>query len=368
MNKKKLIVVICWLISMVNTTIGNDAVFRTKQIEQTVSNLGIHDIIPTIPKGTSTIKYKNKYIRIHKNSNNEIDHIGIPLFSRQQRHLQPSSIYDYLEFSYLDKTFNITKQPSEYRKIRFLKGSWTDMKMITDSTSVTITKVDNRFFIVRWETTSNKTVELSAPIQYDILSNSNRLEMENNFIKDLERVKRQFKYVEKTLSLNEIEKESLMFSGGDTIYIAKGDTLFTDYVSDDLYYIKEGKDFALLHSDKYPVFSVFNMFLTGKYAEKKTVNIDFRKGDFTSSTVRISLDKLLSTLKKQRTHNFVSLKKKDKDYVTISLYAYDADLGSLHLFIMNSRTESLLSGLSPIEAKCFLYIPISNIRNIFADK
>lgn len=353
---------------MVNTTIGNNAVFRTKQIEETVSRLGLYNTIQSIPKGTTTIKLKNKSVRIHKNINNEIDHIGIPLFSNQQRHLQPSSIYDYLEFSYLDKTFNITKQPSEYRKIRFLKGSWTDMKMITDSMAVTITKVDNKFFTVKWDITSNKTIELSVPIQYDMLSNSNRLEMEKNFIKDLKRVKKQFIYVEKPLTLNDIEKADIKLIGKDTIYIAKGDTLFTDYVSDDLYYIKEEKEFALLYNEKYPIFSAFNMFLTGKQTENKIVNIDFRRGDFTNSIVRTSLGKLLSTLKKQRTHNFVSLKKKDKNHVTISLYAYDTDLGSLHLFIMNSKIEYLVNSSNPIEAKCFLYIPISNIKNIFADK
>lgn len=127
----------------------------------------------------------SKDLVIRKSAGGMIEHIGIPLFSTEMRTLLPSPIYDYLEYALLDHKYQINENTLQHQKIRFFKGSWEDMEKITPSDDCTIDNKDDKWYIVRWSRNAQEILSVVIPIDYELLANSNRREMEQNFSRNL---------------------------------------------------------------------------------------------------------------------------------------------------------------------------------------
>lgn len=340
--------------------------YRTKFIGSAIRTLKLTSTIESLPCGRTTLRYKGNALCVNIDQNREVDYIGMPLFSKQQRQLQPSPIYDYLEFAYMKYKYKIPGDLDNFRFLHFVDGSWTDMDAVNDSTVVTISNVDGKKFEVEWEL-SNRNVRLELPIRYDMLSNSNHLEMENNFVKDLMREKGYIIDTEKNGVARDIHSEDLYVNNTDTLYVETGDTLFTRMLSSDKYYKLQNDSLLLLHDVMYPVESLVNALLTGMSTANRDIYLDIRKLDFSRETHEVKLGNLLNMLRKQGFKNYVSPKKNGEN-ISLSLYSYNRDLGCLHLFSISCKKSEATIALSPLKAKVFLYIPVSNIKNLFYDK
>lgn len=124
---------------------------------------------------------------IRKSADGIIEHIGIPLFSSEMRTLLPSPIYDYLEFALLNHKYQINKNTLQQQRIRFFKGSWEEMERVTPSDVCTIDNRDDKWYIVRWSRNNQEILSVVVPIDYELLANSNRREMEQDFSRNLKR-------------------------------------------------------------------------------------------------------------------------------------------------------------------------------------
>ena len=55
----------------------------------------------------------------------EIEHVGIPLFADVMRLLQPSPVYDFLEYAVLNWKYKVMDNRLYLSKVIFRKGDWT---------------------------------------------------------------------------------------------------------------------------------------------------------------------------------------------------------------------------------------------------
>lgn len=341
--------------------------YRTQFIESAIRTLKLTRTVESLPCGFTTLQYRGKTLCVNVDRNHEMDYIGIPLFSKQQRHLQPSPIYDYLEFAYMKYKFSIPGDLDNFRFLHFVEGSWADMDAINDSTMVSIKNVDGKSFEVEWEL-NNKNIRLEFPIRYDMISNSNHLEMENNFIKDLKRAKGSVVYKEQKRSIKDLHSENLYVGGNkDTLYVEVGDTLFTSRLSSSKYYKVNNDSLSLIYDEAYPMQSLANALLTGWATDNREITLDIRKMDFSREECKVNLGSLLKLLKQQGYENYVNIKERDGK-TSLSLYSYNPDLGCINLFIIGCQKTEAVANASPLKAKVFLYIPVSNIKNLFYDK
>ena len=120
-------------------------------------------------------------LTIRTSDDGTIEHIGIPLFNDEMRKLLPSPIYDYLEFALLDHKYHINENTLQQQKIRFFNGSWADLEKIRPSDRCTIDNRDDKWYIVKWERERLDYLAVVVPIDYELLANSTRKEMEQNF-------------------------------------------------------------------------------------------------------------------------------------------------------------------------------------------
>ena len=127
----------------------------------------------------------SKDLVIRKSADGTIEHIGIPLFRTEMRTLLPSPIYDYLEYALLDHKYQINENTLQQQKIRFFKGSWDDMEKIVPSDDCTIDNKDDKWYIVRWRRNAQEILSVAVPVDYELLANSTRREMEQDFSRNL---------------------------------------------------------------------------------------------------------------------------------------------------------------------------------------
>ena len=129
--------------------------------------------------------YDGQRLLAWKDKDGWITHIGIPLFTQEIRILRSSPIYNYLEYALLDYRYGISENTLQHRKITFRNGSWDKLLTVKPTDDCSISNIDDRYYLVSWNRNDEELIAVLIPIDYELLSNSNRREMEHNFVRDL---------------------------------------------------------------------------------------------------------------------------------------------------------------------------------------
>ena len=127
------------------------------------------------------------HLSIRTDDRGIIEHIGIPMFSTEMRTLLPSPVYDYLEYALLDHKYHINENALQQLKLRFQNGDWSDLEQVRPSNKCTINNVDDKWYVVTWSRYGKSNISVAIPIDYELLANSSRKEMEQIFISNLQK-------------------------------------------------------------------------------------------------------------------------------------------------------------------------------------
>lgn len=365
--RNRLTIILLLFVTLVgyNTDVfSQSASYHSQHLKDAVDRLHIASLIDTLQPGKTVLSIKGQKVYILIDRNKEVTHIGVPLFSKAVRELRPSPIYDYLEYALLDHLFSISLSKLTYKELKFIKGSWNEMKEVTDSTDVTISNEQNKHYRVIWNLPKNKDLEIRFPIKYDMLANSSRKEMENIFLRELRNYKERNKH---TNPIYKFEKKDLVsnINGSDTIYIKEGSSFLDSNIKNNLYLIEMDSSLVFVYGKKYPVISLCNMLLTGDVCGNRMVNLDIKKIDFQRESEDITINAFIAFLKTQNCELYFECNKRTESQIKFTLYAVNNQMGYTHMFTFNSKTDNMLSSMEVLQAKSFLYIPISNIKNLF---
>lgn len=115
------------------------------------------------------------------------------LFSQEVKTNYPSVVYDFLE-RYLYEIDSLQKRKvSVYQRLRddkvvFIKGTAATARKITPQTAFEVNKVDNKYYEAIWrDAYGTKILELSFPMQYELLLGKNKAQIEKEFKATLSR-------------------------------------------------------------------------------------------------------------------------------------------------------------------------------------
>ena len=77
-----------------------------------------------MPDTTISLKSKDgRTVTLRTNPMGEIEHIGIPLFMDIMRYLQPSPVYDFIEYAVLNWKYKVNPNQLYLSKVLFKKGN-----------------------------------------------------------------------------------------------------------------------------------------------------------------------------------------------------------------------------------------------------
>ncbi len=323
-------------------------------------------------------------LSIRQGENGVIEHIGIPLFSQEMRTLMPSPIYDYLEFALLNHKYRISENQLQEQKVRFRNGSWSDLEKIGPEDDCTIDNRDDKWYIVTWPRVSESPLSVAIPIDYELLANSSRKEMELSFSRALKRYK---PAAPKPYVVEEDELESLHRDG---MLVKKGGSFLMPQINSDTYFKltliretgqaliqKNGKVTEevtleeevpmLLVSNAYPRETLANILLTPHHADVNArLSLELLFAGYHKETVRVSLPQWMGYCASEGCTPYYIYEGAKEGQGAAILMMYNRSAGYAHLAYLHCPIDQLEAKAQTYTGKVYMFIPTSNIHDLFA--
>lgn len=354
---KKLFFALCCILASANGAYAQD--YASNHLEKAINKLGIAD---KLSKGSKadTIFIGQQRIVVRKDTNGRIEHVGIPLFNAFMRSLQPSPIHDYLEFAALDKKYKISENTLQLNQLKFSKGSWDDLFQVGDTTTCSITNLEDKMYVVKWMKQGEPFLEVYFPVDYELLANSSRREMEVRFIEGLKAFQLPDSVPEQQLDTVHFQKY-----GVKGIFVKEGTSYVSPVITSNTYYIKESGKYHLLADGQHISESMANLLLEPLYAPDATIKMDFSMSTFREETVEMDFRQLSAYCTANGCTPFFGYEGINNGMAAATLIMHNKKSGYNHIFyIQCPASEVELSG-AKLTGKGYLFTPSSNIKNLF---
>ena len=318
--------------------------YRTSELKRLVSVLSL-DESAIASDGSHYLTAANKPIVVRV-SNGMVSHIGIRLFSDEMRSLEKSPILDFLEryflqLSYPPKSVSAANMVRD-DQFRFLQGSLASVSDLEPSDGFSYSFDQNQYVAV-WTRNGSALLEVSFPVEYELISGENKIEAENNIMAD----------IQKTAITKDIVDEKSSLSGfylvpdlSSRLYFDKGQLIVNGLLQEQ---------------------SAANLMLTtavdGDYRLAMTqVSYGFKK-----TTADVSLGQWISFCKNSGCQLYFGIDHVGQDgSVNGIVLAVNQTENYNHVLTVRVPMSIYDQRKGTIEAWLYPYIPTHNVRDMFA--
>lgn len=335
--------------------------YQSAHIERAAKKLAIDTML--LKPGTNRITVDRRQLTVRVNESGTIEHIGIPLFSQQMRTLQPSPIYDYLENAVLEHALSITSNIVREKNLQFLSGNWQTLEQLSDTLACTITNLSDKAYVVSWLREGQETAKVSFPISYDLLANSTRREMEENFVRDLRNFKPQ--------PASPADFAALPLLSTDSVKPGIYPTVCQEYIIPsitDCLYVQVDKDGDrhLIRDNRYVAESMANLLLSPQPKDASAeMELSVRKSDYHTDTLTTTPHALLSFCQTQGCKPYFGFEGIHGGMASATLILSNKASGYDHILHVTCQTSDIGSETLMLKATAFLFTPTHNLKSLF---
>ena len=320
-------------------------------------------IITKLSKGSmsDTLSVQGQRIIVRKDTQGRVEHIGIPLFNAYIRSLQPSPIYDYLEYAALDKKFHISENTLQFNKLKFSKGNWDTLYLLGDTTTCNISNLDDKAYIVQWKKDGNVFLELSFPVDYELLANSSRREMEVRFIKDLKNYQVQGAQQEQAVDSTTLKKYAIQ-----GMYVKEGSNYAINAITSNTYYIIKNSKPQLLYDSSHSAESMSNLLLSPAALPEAHLTVNFAMSTYREEIVNIGYRQFFEFCIANGCEPFFGYEGITDGMASGTLIMHNKKSGYNHVFYIQCPDKELGHAGAHLKGTGYIYTPSSNVKNLFA--
>lgn len=336
-----------------------------------------------MPDTTILLKAKDgRTVCLRTNPMGEVEHIGVPLFSDLMRILQPSPVYDFMEYAVLNWKYKITPNQLYLSKVIFKKGNWESL--LSNQFCKCDCKIENRddkLYIVTWKR-DEKEIVVGIPIQYELLNNDTRRNMERTYIRDLEST-RPFNIRPNPAIVNE---NSLSIYGTEGLFVLTGKSYIIDLLNQNTYYklttVHETIDTVLydkpvtmkietvlpviVNDLEFPSESFANLMMCDDSSVPDvTIDLDFHLSNYHRQRMTIPLSQLKAFCRQQGCGLYFACDGVQDEIVHGIMFASNLPNGYNHLFSLRIPLDQLRSTTPKVQANVYLYIPSIDKEKLF---
>ena len=345
--------------------------FQSTHLENAAKKLRLDSVAlatETLPS-TKIITQGGRKIAVRKDASGVVEHIGVPLFVEEMRLLKPSPIYDYLEYTVLDRLFKVNANTLTHQDLRFEKGDLSSLANVLEKADgCNIENVGEKYYRVKWTSNNTPVIVVSFPIDYELLANSNRKEMELNFIRDLKHYTDTMPIVPKDYSTKMVP------TSNPDVFVVPGNSYIIDAINSNRYLTfstqktKKGKtrSLQLLFDRHQPQESLANILLEhDMVVDGARVALEFVLGNYKRDTVTVALRDWTSFCLKQGCKPYFGFEENDKGTLTGTVVMSNKQSGYDHIMAVKTSEDELFAEHPLIHAKVYLFTPSTNVRNLF---
>lgn len=315
---------------------------------------------------------KGKSFTVVYNSKNEIEHLGISLFSQETKEIINRSVCNFIERILLELVLektesDIKEKLRRYRIELYINGmeyskSKLSLKSFLDNMELpaSFSLIKDSEFIAKWEFELG-TLTISFPATRELIYGTDKKESDllvgESILND--------RY--DSLSSRKIEAISLWHLEkveNKNLYIQKGNMLMIDKINSDTYYQLSNDEPTLIFNSDYPKESLANLFITKSIDTNLQLNITHRMyGRFTPEFL-VPLNKFLSLFDKEF-DTYCILYSIDSDTIKFSVVLNNQNFNFIHLLTIETTQEELFRENGVLEASLYTNIPTHNIDSLF---
>lgn len=319
--------------------------------------------LDTLPQGISIVPHGDIELVISRKGQ-RVEHIGRRLFDVRTKEVNPSPVYDYLEYVWLDHTCKLSDDPFLLEGLRFEEGSWKALEQVNDSVSVSITIENRKRYRVEWKWPDDKRVSLAFPISYERLSVSTRQELENTLIADLQAMDSVIVKPEP----QPIDKSALT-AIDSMIWCEKGNHYMIDEINQNRYFQQAKKGmYEPVFDAEHPAESIANLFNRGLLCKPTYgIALKFRLYENRQQRLGASIDQLLTFFHQQGCKVYWGLERITDEEIDGTLMIVNESYGYHHVIGVTCPRQALFSDKCVMQGTVSLFIPSTNIGNIFND-
>ena len=199
--------------------------------------------------------YQNNNIVIRVNVWNEIEHVGYQMFDEVFRQNSYAPVCDFIERYFLELSLispASVKQRMQMDDVILENGQPEEFVAMSHGAKVTLQSLDYTQYRVVWEN-GGKVMVMFFPMDYQLISGCNAIELEKNYLRDLSR----YRSRSRELLLPEVPEDH-----DKEYFLQAGGTYLSESVRHDLYFHKNGGKWELFCDSKKPEWSAYNLMLS----------------------------------------------------------------------------------------------------------
>lgn len=359
--------------------------YKAERLRHAVEVTGIH-LSPDslMPDTTAMWKARDgRMVCLRTNPMGEIEHVGVPMFSEVMRLLQPSPVYDFLEYAVLNWKYKVNPNQLYLSKVIFKKGSWD--ALLRENLSECECAIENRedkLYIVTWTRGDKEVVVIGIPIEYELLNNDTRRNMERAFVRELESWHMSVDRPAPTV----ISEEILSIYGTEGLFVVPGKSYIIDLLNQNVYYklttVYETADTVInnkpvtmsmeavlpvvVRDEEFPAETFANLMMCDDSSvPDATMELDFHLSNYHRQHITIPLSQLKAFCRQQGCGLYFACGGVQGEHVRGVMFASNLPKGYNHLFSIRLPTDYLVSATPTVQADVYLYIPPVDKQKLF---
>ena len=369
-----LIASVCCLLALPQGVAARE--YRTVALQKAALVLGIEQQIDNAGRATTTQIQTSagNTVAVRLDDRGRVMHIGIPLFSTDMRYQKPSPVYDCLEYAALDRNIILSENDLQLQKIQFFKGSWATLMDVVPTDACSIGTLNTKFYQVKWSRNGVEIVNLVVPIDYELLSNSSRRELETNLVREMgnQHVRR---------PSFQLSEELLQRSGKDNIYVLPGESFLMKGLTRSTYYrmsvvsqqvgdaTYEEERMSILVDRDYPAETMANLLVSADpQLPDASMRLDVQHSNYTKETMNVTLRQWTSYCEDQGCKAYFIFDQVEGSSVKGYLLMHNESMGYNHLLVLSCRKEDLTSEIPLFTGRALLFIPNVEASKLFGSE
>ncbi|MCL2650087.1 MAG: hypothetical protein FWD60_03545 [Candidatus Azobacteroides sp.] len=322
---------------------------------------------PQITKGKSFI--------VQYNHKNEIEHLGVSLFSPATKEMINLPVCNFIERIMLElllqkSTADVRSKLEEYQinlhrnGVEYGRGAFISLsRLLSDIQNPTRFIINkDAVYIAVWEFGNNEQFLLSFPASRELIFGTDKKESDTSIGELLVNDDCAENFT--AGALETIAANELTPVAGTDLYKRKGDIFMIDKINTDTWYQRSDTLYRLVFDSAYPYESLANLVLTKQIKNSLLLKITHRMyGGFTPEFT-IPLNRFFCLFDKGFTA-YCLLRRTDPKSVKILVILHNHDFNYFHLLDMQTTVEQLFKSGGILTADFYTNIPLHNLKSLF---
>lgn len=367
------------------STVLHAQTFKAERLKKAVEVLGLQIVKDSLmPDTTLSLKSKDgRSVCLRTDLMGEIEHVGIPLFNDIMRFLQPSPVYDFLEYAALNWKYKINPNQLYLSKVIFKKGSWELLlRGRLNECECFIENREDKLYVVTWQSAGQDVAVIGIPIEYELLNNDTRRNMERDFIKHL----RESNVIVKRPKPTIVDENNLSLYGIEDLYVLPGKSYIVSLLNQNVYYklttVYEAADTVInnkpvtinmegilpvvVNDPEFPAESFANLLnCNDSSVPDVTIELDFHLSNYHREHISMPLSRFKAFCRQQGCGLYFACDGVHGDIVRGVLFASNLPKGYNHLLSLRISKAQLFTDNPSVDADVYLYIPPIDKEKLF---